>query len=78
MRSYGLSLIILGFFALILFWVEYFNNITYILSLGKMSLYILLFIGMLVTLAGGLLIGVGITVVIHPEFYDKLKALIKE
>lgn len=78
MRSYGLSFIVFGIFGLALFWIEYFNNITYILSLGKMSLYILLFVGLIVTIIGGLLIGVGIKIVIHPEFYDKLKELIKE
>lgn len=78
MRSRGLLLILAGLFAVILFWAEYFINITAILSLNKMYLFILLFTGMVVTIIGGLIIGIGIKILFDPEFYERLKSLINE
>lgn len=78
MRSRGLTFIIIGLFVVGLFWIEYFNNINYILTLDKSYLFILMFVGMILTVSGGITIGVGIKIVIHPEFYERLKSLIKE
>ena len=67
-----------GFIVLVLFWNEYFTNISKIIELGKIYVYIILLIGMVVTLLGGLTIGVGLKILIDPEFYERLKSLIKE
>ena len=78
MRSHGLLFIFSGIIVLVLFWNEYFTNISKIIELGKFYVDIILLIGMVITLLGGLTIGVGLKILIDPEFYERLKSLIKE
>ena len=78
MRSHGLIFIFFGVLVLGLFWNEYFSNITAILNLEKIYIFILLFIGMIITIVGGLSIGMGLKILIDPEFYERLKSLLKE
>ncbi len=78
MRSHGLLFLFIGLFTVILFWSEYFINITRILYLDKIYLLILLLTGMIVTIVGGIMIGIGLKILFNPEFYDRLKSLLKE
>ena len=77
MRSSGLKLVFIGIFPLILFWYYYFTNIAIVLSYDKMIIFLILFIGLIVTVICGILISLGIKVIFNPEFYEKLLLFIK-
>lgn len=78
MRSHGVLFIFIGLISIILFWDAYFSNISSILLLNKLYIFVLLSLGMLVTVIGGILIGLGIKILFEPEIYEKIKKLIKE
>lgn len=78
MRSHGLLLAIIGFLLVISFWNVYSSNIEYILTLDKFFIFLILFLGLVITVISGLMLAVGIRIMINPEFYDKLSKLIKE
>ena len=78
MRSRGLLFTIIGFLCVGLFWDLYLTNVSFILSLDKLFIFLILFIGLVLTVVSGILIGMGIKIMINPEFYDTLMKLIKE
>ena len=78
MRIHGILLFFIGIITLLLIWDIYFTNIAYLFGLDKLTTFSILFILLILTIISGFLIGLGVKVIFNPNYYDKLKLLLKK
>ena len=61
----------------IIFWYYYFINFELLFKQSQIILFTILFMGLVLTVMGGILISLGVKIILKPEFYLVIKEFLK-